>query len=64
MTAWTANLGVLATARGRGPGSYLLRRFLAHYAALGRTRGGLGVGTGNSSGALARSPRPATGGTA
>ncbi|MFC9328775.1 GNAT family N-acetyltransferase [Kitasatospora sp. NPDC057015] len=50
---WTANLGVLATARGRGLGSYLLRHFFAHYAALGRTRVGLGVDTDNSSGALA-----------
>ncbi|OKI19866.1 hypothetical protein A6A07_37720 [Streptomyces sp. CB03911] len=34
-----------------------LRRFFARYAALGRTRGGLGVDTDNSSGALARFQR-------
>ncbi|MFI5529682.1 GNAT family N-acetyltransferase [Kitasatospora sp. NPDC051853] len=51
---WTANLGVLAAARGRGLGSYLLRHFFAHYAtALGRDRVGLGVDTDNSTGALA-----------
>ncbi|MFJ8041872.1 GNAT family N-acetyltransferase [Kitasatospora sp. NPDC096147] len=51
---WTANLGVLAAARGRGLGSYLLRHFFAHYATvIGRERVGLGVDTDNSSGALA-----------
>lgn len=51
---WTPHLGVLAAARGRGLGSYLLRHFFGHYATvIGRDRVGLGVDTDNSSGALA-----------
>jgi GNAT superfamily N-acetyltransferase len=48
-----ANLGVLPEARGRGLGGHRLRQAFGHYAALGRDRIGLGVDTGNSSGALA-----------
>ncbi|TGA87466.1 GNAT family N-acetyltransferase [Streptomyces sp. MZ04] len=51
--AWVGHLGVLREARGRGLGSFLLRHAFGHYAALGRQRIGLGVDTGNSSGALA-----------
>ncbi|MEV8319899.1 GNAT family N-acetyltransferase [Streptomyces sp. NPDC059900] len=51
--AWIGHIGVLRQARGRGLGSYLLRHAFGHYADLGRDRIGLGVDTGNSSGALA-----------
>ncbi|MFI6093024.1 GNAT family N-acetyltransferase [Streptomyces sp. NPDC051218] len=51
--AWISSLGVLREVRGRGLGSYLLRHAFGHCAALGRDRIGLGVDTGNSSGALA-----------
>ncbi|MFB6893242.1 GNAT family N-acetyltransferase [Kitasatospora sp. NPDC056327] len=50
---WADRLGVLPAARGRGLGGHLLRHFFGHYAALGRGRVGLGVDTGNTTGALA-----------
>lgn len=49
---WIRNLGVLPSARGRGAGRYLLEHALASYAADGRRWAGLGVDTGNISGAL------------
>jgi ribosomal protein S18 acetylase RimI-like enzyme len=49
---WIRNLGVLPSARGRGAGRYLLEHALASYAADGRSWAGLGVDTGNVSGAL------------
>ena len=49
---WIRYLGVVSTARGRGAGRYLLRQALASYAADGRRWAGLGVDTGNVSGAL------------
>lgn len=49
---WIRNLGVVPSARGRGAGRYLLEQALASYAADGRTWAGLGVDTGNVSGAL------------
>ncbi|MFJ1757178.1 GNAT family N-acetyltransferase [Kitasatospora sp. NPDC088134] len=51
--AWASNIGVLPAARGRGLGGHLLRHFFAHYAALGRTKVGLGVDTANATGAPA-----------
>ncbi len=49
---WVLNLGVLASARGRGVGRYLLEHALALYAADGRSWAGLGVDTENVTGAL------------
>ncbi len=49
---WIRNLGVLASARGRGAGRHMLEYALASYAADGRTWAGLGVDTENVSGAL------------
>ncbi|MGH8825147.1 MAG: GNAT family N-acetyltransferase [Jiangellaceae bacterium] len=49
---WIRNLGVMSAARGRGAGRYLLESALASYAADGRSWAGLGVDTGNVSGAL------------
>jgi mycothiol synthase len=49
---WIRNLGVVSSARGRGAGRYLLEQTLASYAADGRRWAGLGVDTGNVSGAL------------
>ncbi|HMG31718.1 MAG TPA: GNAT family N-acetyltransferase [Jiangellaceae bacterium] len=49
---WIRNLGVVPSARGRGAGRYLLEQALASYAADGRSWAGLGVDTGNVSGAL------------
>jgi mycothiol synthase len=49
---WIRNLGVVSAARGRGAGRYLLEHALASYAADGRRWAGLGVDTGNATGAL------------
>jgi ribosomal protein S18 acetylase RimI-like enzyme len=49
---WIRYLGVMSYARGRGIGRYLLESALASYAADGRSWAGLGVDTGNVSGAL------------
>ncbi|BAJ26934.1 MULTISPECIES: GNAT family N-acetyltransferase [Kitasatospora] len=49
--AWAFNIGVLPAARGRGLGGYLLRHFFAVYAADGLPTVGLGVDTGNPTGA-------------
>ena len=51
--AWASNIGVRSSLRGRGLGAYLLRYFFAFYADRGRTRVGLGVDTGNATGAPA-----------
>ncbi|MFZ3500140.1 GNAT family N-acetyltransferase [Streptomyces sp. 5.8] len=50
---WLSHLGVRAEARGRGVGAFLLRHAFAAYAARGRATVGLGVDTGNTTGALA-----------
>jgi mycothiol synthase len=49
---WIRYLGVVSAARGRGVGRFLLGQALASYAADGRRWAGLGVDTGNVSGAL------------
>ncbi len=49
---WIRNLGVVPFARGRGAGRSLLEQALASYAADGRSWAGMGVDTGNVSGAL------------
>lgn len=49
---WVHNLGVLADARGRGAGRYVLEHVIAEYAAHGRRWVGLGVDTENVTGAL------------
>ncbi|MFF0449402.1 GNAT family N-acetyltransferase [Streptomyces sp. NPDC004609] len=49
---WIRNLGVREEARGRGIAGYLLRHAFAVYAGLGRDTVGLGVDTGNETGAL------------
>ncbi|WP_330298390.1 GNAT family N-acetyltransferase [Streptomyces sp. NBC_00503] len=49
---WLSHLGVRADVRGRGIGGFLLRHGFAAYAARGRTTVGLGVDTGNETGAL------------
>ncbi|WP_308424182.1 GNAT family N-acetyltransferase [Streptomyces daqingensis] len=51
-TAWIHNLGVRDSARGQGLGGRLLRHAFGVYAARGRERIGLGVDTGNATGAL------------
>lgn len=51
-TAWIRNLGVRDSARGQGLGGRLLRHAFGVYAARGRERIGLGVDTGNATGAL------------
>lgn len=48
---WVSRLGVLAEARGRGVGGYLLRLAFASFAERGRERVGLGVDTANATGA-------------
>ncbi|MEV7725554.1 GNAT family N-acetyltransferase [Streptomyces sp. NPDC087917] len=50
---WVSHLGVREDARGRGVGGFLLRHGFAAYAARGRDTVGLGVDTGNETGALA-----------
>lgn len=50
---WVKNLGVLKEYRGRGLGRALLQHALAEFAATGRVKAGLGVDTGNETGALA-----------
>nr|WSX49964.1 GNAT family N-acetyltransferase [Streptomyces sp. NBC_00974] len=50
---WLSRLGVRGDVRGRGIGSHLLRHGFAAYAARGRAVVGLGVDTGNETGALA-----------
>jgi mycothiol synthase len=50
---WVKNLGVLNEHRGHGFGRALLQHALASFAARGRTKAGLGVDTGNETGALA-----------
>ncbi|WP_343041284.1 GNAT family N-acetyltransferase [Streptomyces typhae] len=50
--AWVRNLGVRASARGKGVGGHLLRHACAVYAARGRDTIGLGVDTENATGAL------------
>ncbi|GGQ65824.1 GNAT family N-acetyltransferase [Kitasatospora griseola] len=50
---WASHIGVSSELRGRGLGGYLLRYFFAFYADRGRTRVGLGVDTGNATGAPA-----------
>ncbi|MGH8869520.1 MAG: GNAT family N-acetyltransferase, partial [Actinomycetes bacterium] len=50
---WVKILGVLPAYRGRGLGRLLLRHAMADMARRGRTRAGLGVDTGNETGALA-----------
>jgi ribosomal protein S18 acetylase RimI-like enzyme len=49
---WIRTLGVVASARGRGAGRYLLEHALASYAYDGRRWAGLSVDTENVSGAL------------
>jgi mycothiol synthase len=49
---WIRTLGVVASARGRGAGRYLLEHALASYASDGRKWAGLSVDTENDSGAL------------
>ncbi|GGZ42328.1 GNAT family acetyltransferase [Streptomyces inusitatus] len=49
---WINSLGVRERARGRGIASYLLRHAFGVYAGLGRAEIGLGVDTGNETGAL------------
>jgi mycothiol synthase len=49
---WIRTLGVVASARGRGVGRYLLEHALASYASDGRNWAGLSVDTKNVSGAL------------
>ncbi|MFF9489563.1 GNAT family N-acetyltransferase [Streptomyces sp. NPDC014676] len=48
---WIRSLGVLPAARGRGLGGFLLRHAFAAFAARGRDTVGLGVDTGNATGA-------------
>ncbi|SBT92324.1 Acetyltransferase (GNAT) family protein [Streptomyces sp. DI166] len=48
---WIRSIGVLREARARGLGGLLLRHAFAAYAALGRDTVGLGVDTGNTTGA-------------
>ncbi|MFE2284061.1 GNAT family N-acetyltransferase [Streptomyces sp. NPDC059443] len=50
---WLSHIGVRAHVRGRGIGGHLLRHGFAAYAARGRSTVGLGVDTGNETGALA-----------
>ncbi|MFJ6655852.1 GNAT family N-acetyltransferase [Streptomyces sp. NPDC091377] len=50
--AWVNTLGVRKGFRGRGVASHLLRHAFGFYAALGRDTIGLGVDTGNETGAL------------
>lgn len=50
---WVSHLGVRGEVRGRGVGGHLLRHGFAAYAARGRAVLGLGVDTGNETGALA-----------
>jgi mycothiol synthase len=50
---WVKNLGVLKEYRGRGLGRALLQHALATFTARGRVKAGLGVDTGNETGALA-----------
>lgn len=50
---WISTLGVLPEARGRGLGGLLLRHAFAAFAGRGRETVGLGVDTGNESGAPA-----------
>ena len=50
---WVKNLGVLRHQRGRGLGRALLQHALAEFARRGRVKAGLGVDTGNETGALA-----------
>ncbi|MET9469224.1 GNAT family N-acetyltransferase [Streptomyces sp. NPDC006544] len=50
---WLSHLGVRDDVRGRGVGGHLLRHGFAAYAARGRAVVGLGVDTGNETGALA-----------
>lgn len=50
---WVSHLGVRNDVRGRGVGGFLLRHGFAAYAARGRAVMGLGVDTGNETGALA-----------
>ena len=50
---WVKNLGVLKEFRGRGIGRALLQHAFAEFARSGRVKAGLGVDTGNETGALA-----------
>ncbi|MEU6891758.1 GNAT family N-acetyltransferase [Streptomyces sp. NPDC046557] len=50
---WISHLGVREEVRGRGIGGFLLRHAFAVYAGRGRDTVGLGVDTGNETGALA-----------
>ncbi|MDJ0385431.1 GNAT family N-acetyltransferase [Streptomyces sp. G-G2] len=50
---WLSHIGVRADQRGRGIGGHLLRHGFAVYAGRGRDTVGLGVDTGNETGALA-----------
>ncbi|MFB7465484.1 GNAT family N-acetyltransferase [Streptomyces sp. NPDC056224] len=50
---WLSHIGVREDLRGRGIGGFLLRHGFAVYAARGRDTVGLGVDTGNETGALA-----------
>ncbi|MEV6689386.1 GNAT family N-acetyltransferase [Streptomyces sp. NPDC051130] len=50
--AWINHLGVREDVRGRGIGGFLLRHAFAAYARRGRNTIGLGVDTGNETGAL------------
>lgn len=50
---WVSHIGVAKELRGRGIGGFLLRHAFAAYAARGRDTLGLGVDTGNETGALA-----------
>jgi mycothiol synthase len=49
---WIRDLGVLRAARGRGIATFLLRTAFAEFARRGRDTVGLGVDTGNATGAL------------
>jgi mycothiol synthase len=49
---WVRSIGVLAAARGRGIGTFLLRIAYAEFARRGRDTVGLGVDTQNATGAL------------
>ncbi|MGW7103152.1 GNAT family N-acetyltransferase [Streptomyces sp. NPDC054883] len=50
---WISHIGVREDVRGRGIGGFLLRHAFAAYAGRGRDTVGLGVDTGNETGALA-----------